>query len=796
MLVKARYFILIQLKLLFLMSKFFLIVIGVMLHLTAFSQTCNLINESFESPTTPFNTQIFTFPTGWVQNSCYINNDPAIAHTGNQFVGMNLAADYVILKALDCPGDFSFWWRSSSANGVFSVNVDWSENNGTTWNTVHTINATGGGTAPTTNQLVSVNFPESTLFTTGNDILIRIYMTSRTSNSFYFDDVCVTQGVCRMNLAFHTNPPCVQINQASSFTVCAEDIAGTIDNTFTGNITVSKLAGPGTLGGTLTKPAVAGCATFNNLTFNATGNYTLQATDATPRTVNSSAFNVYTSCNVSNTSLKIMSYNILNFPNSITCTGNTIISTREDTLKKIIAYVAPDVLMVCELQTAAGSNLILTKSLNINGVTHFAAANFVVNTSSGDNTHNNMFYYNTQKMTLVSQSVIPTSLRDISKYTVKMVDPNEATNGPTYLDFYVSHLKAGNTTTDAATRAADCQTFANYMATQPARNAFFGGDFNFYSSTDQAYVNITTNAINPFKDPLNSPGAWEGNSAFSALHTQTTRATGINLDCGAQGGMDSRLDFIVTSNEVITGTQRVTYMPGTYVPYGNNGSTFNKSINDAANTSGIPNYILKALFYMSDHVPIVMQVDVQLPLALPLDLLRFEAKYEAKARTTHVSWDIANAKEVQGFNIEHSNDGVNFEIIGQAQFQESLKQYAFEHKYPENGTNYYRLAIVNTNGNQEYSNIVSQEVGNERFSIFPNPAQDHLFVKYTTSIASEATVVLYSITGVEISRETVQLTENQGVFELKTQIAELPANTYILQFRTEAKVEQVIFLKR
>jgi hypothetical protein len=777
------------------MSKFCIVFMGVLLHLSSFSQTCNLINESFESPTTPLNTQIFTFPTGWVQNSSYIANDPAIARTGSQYVGMNAAGDYVILKSLDCPGDVSFYWRSSSANGVFSVNVEWSENNGSTWNVSQTINATGGGSAPTTYQLVTVNFPESTLFATGNDILIRINMTSRTSNSFYFDDMCVSQGVCRMNLAFHPNPVCVQVNQASSFTVCAEDINGIIDNTFTGNITVSKLIGPGTLGGTLTKPAVAGCAVFNNLTFNATGNYSLKATDATPRTANSSTFNVNPSCTVSNTSLKIMSYNILNFPYSITCTGNVIIPTREDTLKKIITYVAPDVLMVVELQNAAGSNLIMTKSLNVNGVTHYAAANFVVNTSSGDNTHNNMFYYNTTKMTLVSQSVIPTGTRDVSKYTVKMIDPNEATNGPTYLDFYVSHLKAGNTPADATTRANDCQIFANYMATQPARNSFFGGDFNFYSSTDQAYINITTNATNPFNDPINTPGAWEGNSAFSTIHTQTTRATGINLDCGAQGGMDSRLDFIVTSNQVLSGTQRVTYMPGTYVPFGNNGSTYNKSINDVSNTSGVPRNILTALYYMSDHVPIVMQVDVQLPLAFPLDLVRFEGIYDARSQQSHLYWAIENAINVAQMNVEQSTDGVNFEIIGTVNYQNNKTAYVFDHKYPENGKNYYRLSIIDNDGKQKYSNIIDIEVGNAQFSVFPNPAKDRLFVKFDAPFLSEASIILYSITGQEIIREMVELNESQGVYQLKTSIEDLPANTYFLQFKTDNVVKQAIFVK-
>ena len=46
--------------------------------------------------------------------------------------------------------------------------------------------------------------------------------------------------------------------------------------------------------------------------------------------------------------LKVMSYNLLNFPN--------VSPNRIDTLKGILDYVKPDILMVCELTSAAGGD--------------------------------------------------------------------------------------------------------------------------------------------------------------------------------------------------------------------------------------------------------------------------------------------------------------------------------------------------------------------------------------------------------------------------------------------------------
>ena len=99
--------------------------------------------------------------------------------------------------------------------------------------------------------------------------------------------------------------------------------------------------------------------------------------------------------------LKVMHYNLLNFPNgSDICGANDAISNREDTLAKILQYVKPDILMVCELQTSAGADLILSDALNIGGVTTYKKANFVLNTDPGLRDLQNMFYYNSAKVEL------------------------------------------------------------------------------------------------------------------------------------------------------------------------------------------------------------------------------------------------------------------------------------------------------------------------------------------------------------------------------------------------------------
>ncbi|MBI2409006.1 MAG: hypothetical protein HYV19_11950, partial [Gemmatimonadetes bacterium] len=98
-------------------------------------------------------------------------------------------------------------------------------------------------------------------------------------------------------LAFGPLPSSVDAGLAIAppITVAARDAAGNAVTSFTGAITLALGANPGatTLGGTLTRSAVAGVATFDNLTLNkAAVGYTLTAASAPLTSATSTAFSV------------------------------------------------------------------------------------------------------------------------------------------------------------------------------------------------------------------------------------------------------------------------------------------------------------------------------------------------------------------------------------------------------------------------------------------------------------------------------------------------------------------------
>jgi len=104
--------------------------------------------------------------------------------------------------------------------------------------------------------------------------------------------------------------------------------------------------------------------------------------------------------------ISIMTYNLLNFPDGSTICGssNVTVPNRFDTLRKIMGYSQPDIFVVCELQNQKGADSILNRSLNVFGTTHYSPATF--HNNAGGASIQNMLYYNSNKLTLLSQDVV------------------------------------------------------------------------------------------------------------------------------------------------------------------------------------------------------------------------------------------------------------------------------------------------------------------------------------------------------------------------------------------------------
>jgi endonuclease/exonuclease/phosphatase family metal-dependent hydrolase len=386
--------------------------------------------------------------------------------------------------------------------------------------------------------------------------------------------------------------------------------------------------------------------------------------------------------------ISVLSYNILNYPLSN--------STKADTLKAIIKYTQPDIFMITELTSSTGVSLILNNALNVDGITHYQAATYV----NGPDT-DNMLFYNSTKFGLKSQYEIPTVLRNISEYVLYYKSPNLATTlDTTFVHCYMAHLKASNTPADSIQRNQEAVTFKNYLDSknQPIKNIVLGGDFNVYTSNEAAYNTILNGGAVALKDPINTPGNWQANSSFAAVHTQSTR-TAILPDGGSTGGLDDRFDFIFVGDDVMQGTNKLKYISGTYTAVGNDGLHYNKSLLALPTNTSVPANVLSALYYMSDHLPITLKL--YFDEALSVNELAIDNNWKGFfTNNTFVFKSMSNEKhlDVQLFDI------LGKPIIKKTYFNQ--KSFVFDYSNLQSGL--YFVKVWNSNQQQKTYRIVKQ----------------------------------------------------------------------------------------
>jgi hypothetical protein len=306
--------------------------------------------------------------------------------------------------------------------------------------------------------------------------------------------------------------------------------------------------------------------------------------------------------------LILMHYNLLMYGNNTSwCTqSNNNYVSKTGYLKTIVDYVKPDILTVNEI---SGSMLyhdyLLNNALNVNGISYFQRGN---PPNYANSYIMNEIFYNSEKLTMVSNLAIENNYRDIDIFRLKMESSGGQT--PVYLNCVIAHLKAGNSNEDASERSSETSKLMNYLNNvSAAGNYTMSGDFNLYTASEQAFQNLLfhPNTEIRFYDPINKIGEWNNNPYFAPEHTQSTHTSG---NCFSGGGLDDRFDFFLASDEIINGTDRMKYLPGSYKALGQDGQHFNNSLTSSPQNNSVPEEVLYALYNMSDHLPVVMKVIV------------------------------------------------------------------------------------------------------------------------------------------------------------------------------------------
>ncbi len=162
--------------------------------------------------------------------------------------------------------------------------------------------------------------------------------------------------------------------------------------------------------------------------------------------------------------------------------------------------------------------------------------------------------------------------------------------------------------------------------------------------------------------------------------------------------------------------------------------------------------------------------------SIPIELKSFTAKEDNGS--IELNWITASEINNKGFEIQRSNEGKDWEVIGFVDGQGDSRgenNYVFTDKSPEK-INYYRLNQIDFDGNNNYSNVVFVELKKDnRISVFPNPTNDFLNV---TGLISYTDYYIYDKLG-----KVVSTGETSG----KIDVSGLVSGVYYMKTGEESK---------
>lgn len=489
--------------------------------------------------------------------------------------------------------------------------------------------------------------------------------------------------------------------------------------------------------------------------------------------------------------LRLATYNILNYPGSTS-------ATRNPEFRKVIHTLSPDLLVVQELTSAAGQDEFLTNVLNAYIPNLYAAAPF----HDGPDTDNGLFY-KPSKWEFVSASYIPTALRDIAEYVVRPLHSTQQ------IRIYSVHLKASSGSTNEQARLQEVTILRNHLDSLPAGTPFLiVGDFNIYSSTEPAFQKLVTAGANPSGqsfDPLNLNGTWSSNVSFAPYHTQSPRVR--SFGGGSTGGLDDRFDMILTSS-----TMAGSIITTTYVAYGNDGNHFNDSINRLPNTA-VPDSVANALHAASDHIP-VAALFVFERTAVPIQLAYFNGSLNATADSVVLQWGTISEINNYGFFVQkRMNEWRDWQTIDNSFVPGhgttlQPQHYRFAEPVPSSPVVLYRLKQVDLDGTPHYTDAiqvssVTSVSATQPMTVFlsqnsPNPFNAQTLIEFRLPQTDVVSLSVYDMLG----RHVRTLFEGEvaagQTYRLRFQGDNLAGGVYLYTLVTRSHapiVKRLLYLK-
>jgi hypothetical protein len=226
--------------------------------------------------------------------------------------------------------------------------------------------------------------------------------------------------------------------------------------------------------------------------------------------------------------------------------------------------------------------------------------------------------------------------------------------------------------------------------------------------------------------------------------------------------------------------------------YGVPGYTYNWSTGETTPTINVNNFTTGDIFTadVTDACgnTATATFQVNCPLAVTLE----EFYVESLQKEVRLDRITASERNNDYFEILRSTDeGKSFEKIGVMDGAGNSNEeisYIFFDQNPVNGISYYKLGIIDTDGNTEYSPIqsVNRMEGEGTIVCMPNPADEQVDVVFNYPESGVYSISLISAMGKEVLKKESEMEKGEQTTTLNT--SNLKSGVYQVQIRTKRQV--------
>lgn len=173
---------------------------------------------------------------------------------------------------------------------------------------------------------------------------------------------------------------------------------------------------------------------------------------------------------------------------------------------------------------------------------------------------------------------------------------------------------------------------------------------------------------------------------------------------------------------------------------------------------------------------------------LSLEWLNFSAT--PKQKSVQLNWEIARSNDVEGFDIEKSDNGKDFYKIAWMDYANQQQLDYVDTKVAAGQTIYYRLKAMDKSGKEHYSTIETVKLMTDQpiIKISPNPANNRLNISIESPITNAIKLKVFNSVGEMVLEEKLERSNTSLL------VNHLPAGIYWLEITINGlkQIEKIV----